>query len=426
MARTRRDVGSVQRVWGAERGEAGFTIIELVVGITLMAIVSVGFAASIAAGFRTVLLARQRTTASEVASARLEHLRSVPYDDIRMDELPTGSTDSENPDFWVDADDYDVTGNGDDEEMVVAGAGEAWGVLHIEDPVVIGDTVVDVYQYATWVDDPAISGDEDYKRVTVVVTYKAPAVNGVNRIVRVSTLFTPDTITYPNPGASTTTVATTTTTTTTAPSSTTTAPASCPGDITGPTGSFSVLGGSGAQAGFTASPSVTLSMTLADTCTPIVARFSNEGGPSSSDVPYDPLDPELSWALSTGDGLKSIGGEATDGVGNSTTLAPVTITLDQTPPTTPSAFGASLSCAGTDRTVVLSWGLSIDTNFAAYRVYKNSGSGFAELGTTSGLSFTDAGPKSATTQQYYVVGYDKAGNESDATSTISLSKSQCS
>ena len=54
---------------------------------------------------------------------------------------------------------------------------------------------MEVYQYVTWVDDPGIPGDENYKRVTVVVRYKAPAANSVNEFVRASTLFTPGTVT---------------------------------------------------------------------------------------------------------------------------------------------------------------------------------------------------------------------------------------
>lgn len=413
----------------ARRGDAGFTLLEMIVGITLMAMVAVGFAASVSMGFRTIALARQRQTASEVASARLEHLRAVPYEDIRMDVKPVHDPDTTHPDYYVSGSDYDVSGDGDIEPMVVASGSEAWGVLHVEDPVTIGATQMEIYQYATWVDDPAVAGAEDFKRVTVVVRYKAPSVNGVNQLVRASSLFAEDTITFPLPTTTTTTVAssTTTTTTTTVPSSTTTTIGSgCSGDTTPPSGGFSILGGSGAEAGFTAQSNATITMAFSDPCEPVVANFSNDGGPLGADVVYDVSDPEFSWSLSSGDGTKTVGGEVRDGLGNSTTLLPVNITLDSTKPTTPGNFSRAVSCSGGDRTVTLVWTASSDTHLRGYRVYRNTGSGFAELGTTSALSFVDTHTKTATTMQFYVVAYDKAGNESDATSTISLSKNQCS
>jgi hypothetical protein len=115
-----------------------------------------------------------------------------------------------------------------------------------------------------------------------------------------------------------------------------------------------------------------------------------------------------------------------DAVGNLASLTPASITLDQTPPTTPATFTRSVSCLGADRTIVLNWGLSSDTHLRGYRIYRDAGSGFAELGATSNLTFTDVHKKNVNTMRYQVVGYDKAGNESDATDIIALSKNQCS
>jgi len=48
----------------------------------------------------------------------------------------------------------------------------------------------EVYQYVTWVDDPAMPGTSDYKRVTVVARWTGgPSTH--NRQVRMSTLVTP-------------------------------------------------------------------------------------------------------------------------------------------------------------------------------------------------------------------------------------------
>ena len=94
----------------------------------------------------------------------------------------------------------------------------------------------------------------------------------------------------------------------------------------------------------------------------------------------------------------------------------------------PGTLTRTVSCSGADRTVVLSWGIATDTNFRGYRVYRStdgvSWSVFQQVSTTT---VTDATlKKSLDSVRYYVVAYDKAGNESNATNTISLAKNQCS
>jgi prepilin-type N-terminal cleavage/methylation domain-containing protein len=426
----------------ARRGDDGFTLLEMVVAISLLAIVAVAFAASVHLGFRTIALARQRQIASEKAGSLLEHLRSIPMDQLALspvpvsdppDQPPAYRADPTHPDHYVSTDgaqfDWDGPGPGVAEPLVFAnlGAGELAGVRHVEDPIAVGTTLMEIYQYVTWVDDPALPGAENYKRITVVVRYKAPSVNGVNQTLRLSSLYADDTIELPalptTTTPSSTTVASTTTTTTAA---TTTTSGSCATDTTPPAGGFGIQGGAGAEAGFTAQPSVTLVMAFTDGCSPIVARFRNEGGVLGGDVLYDPVQPDFAWSLTSGDGTKTVGGEVRDGAGNAATLTDVSIVLDTTKPTVPGTLARTVSCAGTNRTVTLSWGVSTDANFRSYRIYRNTGSGWSELARTDNLSYTDTHKKSLDTVQYYVVGYDKAGNQSDATNTIALAKNQCS
>jgi type II secretory pathway pseudopilin PulG len=413
------------------RDEAGFSLLELVVAMGVLATIIVGFAASVSLGFRTIALARQRQTATELASARLEHLRSVPYENVALSSQPAHSSDPDNPDFFLstDATLYDITGDGDEETLIVdddGTDGALGGVLHLEDPVQVGATVMEIYQYVTWVDDPGVSGTEDYKRVTVVVKYKAPSVNGVNRFVRMSGLFTIGTVTI-EPASTTTTTGVATTTA--APTTTTTAaPVSCPADVDAPTGGFVITATSGAEPGFTAGTNVALTLNFTDTCTPITVQFSNDGGTTySGPVTYAAANQQVSWALSTGDGTKTVDGSVADGAGNSATLTPQSVILDTTLPTSPGTLSRAVSCAGTDRTVSLSWGVSTDTNFRGYRVYRSTdGVTWSALGTTSTTSYSDTHKKSLDSVRYYVVGYDKAGNESDATNLVTLSKNQCS
>ena len=76
----------------------------------------------------------------------------------------------------------------------------------------------------------------------------------------------------------------------------------------------------------------------------------------------------------------------------------------------------------------LSWGISSDTNFRGYRIYRSTDgvtwSVFKQVAITTASDNTLK--KSLDSVRYYVVAYDKAGNESNATNTIALSKNQCS
>ena len=415
---------------GSRRGREpvaadGFTLLELVAALSILAIVAVGFAATVSLGFRTVALARQRVAASEIASARLEHLRSVPFAAVALSSAPMHSTVPGNPDEFVSLDgvSYDVTGEGDTEPLIVDAGGGA--VLHLEDPVVIGNNQYEIYQYVTWFDAPTIPGTENLRRVTVVVAYKAPAVNGVSRIVRASTLFADEDVVLEAPTTTTTipgaTTTSTSTTTTTVPST------SCPGDDDWPSGWFSLSGGAGAEVGYTAGTNVAVHQTFWDPCTPIVARYSNDGTTYGADVVYDPLNQAISWSLSDGDGVKTVSGKVRDGVGNERTLSGQSIVLDTLPPTVPGTLSRTVSCSGRDRTVSLSWGTASDLYLRGYRVYVSTdGTTWSQLTTASGSTAVDSHKKNLDSVRYRVVAYDKAGNESDPTNVVSLAKNECS
>ncbi len=329
-------------------GSDGFTLIELIVAISLLATVAGGFVASLGLGFKTIALARQRQTAASIAEARLEHLRGVPYSNIALPSGLSKSSDATNPDSGVSVDgtQYNIDGKGTMEPLVVASGG---AVLHLEDPVTVGTTVMQIYQYVTWVDDAGIPGTQDYRRVTVIVVFKTPTLNGIN-------------------------------------------------------------------------------LALSDQCTPIQARVGNNDGSWSAWTPYDLTNPLLSWAVTAGDGTKQVNVQATDKVGNSATIATLSVIVDTTKPTVPGTLTRTVSCSGPSRTVTLSWGIATDTNFRGYRIYRSTDgvtwSVFVQVSQTTVSDNTLK--KTLDSVRYYVVAYDKAGNESNATNTIALSKNQCS
>ncbi|MGZ4795812.1 MAG: hypothetical protein ACXV8T_07955, partial [Acidimicrobiia bacterium] len=98
-----------------------------------------------------------------------------------------------------------------------------------------------------------------------------------------------------------------------------------------------------------------------------------------------------------------------------------------TAPTAPASISRTVSCSGSTRTVVLNWSAATDTYLVGYHVYiSTDGTTWSLLASTAGLANTRTNSKTLTSVRYYVKAYDSAGNESSASSTISLSKNQCS
>ena len=410
----------------ANDDEAGFTILELVVALSLIAAVALGFTASIGGGFRSVLIARQRQSAVQIASARLEEARYDSYTQLALPSTLTQSADPTNPDYYVSSggSTFDVTGTGQIEPLVYSPSGVA---NHFQDPVQVGSILMQVYEYVTWVSDANAGGANAYKRVTIVVVYKTPVSTGISKMVRMSSLFTSDTVTFP-----TTTTVAGPTTTTTAPT-TTTVPATTTTTVAGGcsgaqvSGSFAIGTPAGSVAGFAPSTNITLNVTATGACTPLQARFSNDGTTWGAWVAAGSGTQQISWSIPAGDGAKTIYGQVTDSTGATAGMASQSITLDTTPPTVPGTLTYTASCSGNDRTVNLAWGASTDTNFQGYRLYRSTdgGSTWQAVATSLGLSYSDVTVKTISSTQYRAVGYDKAGNESNPTNTLSFARNQC-
>ena len=97
------------------------TLVELMVAISILAIVMSGLALSIGVDYKAVALARARQVAESVANQRLEELRDVDYDTMALSSQPAHSTDTTNPDYYVSTNgvNYDVTGTGQNEALIV-------------------------------------------------------------------------------------------------------------------------------------------------------------------------------------------------------------------------------------------------------------------------------------------------------------------
>jgi prepilin-type N-terminal cleavage/methylation domain-containing protein len=412
-------------------GERGFTITELMVALLILSVGFFALAAAASTGLRVVAEGRQREAATEIANGRLEHLRDIPYDNVALNSTlctpacaPTHSADTANPDSMVSDDNTQFDpGTGTYEDLVLDTTNGQ--VPHIESPVAVGPILYNVYQYVTWVDDPAGgSTPHDYKRLTIVAAFNTPVNTGRPRNVTVSALFTSGGVIIEGDTADATVGSSASPT----PTPTPTPSSGCISDTAAPTGDFSILSGAGAVAGYTASTAVTLKPAPVDGCAPIRLRFSNDNSTYGEDITYDSGNPSVTWTVTGGsDGSRSIWAKFRDGLDHEASVGPHSIILDQTKPSTPGTLTRTVSCSGGNRTVTLQWGVSTDTYFLGYRVYKSTNGGtFTAITTTSTLFTSDTDKKSLDSVSYKVVGYDRAGNESAASNVISLSKNKCS
>jgi len=413
--------GSCMLAWVKNRllgDERGFSLVEMMAALTLIAVGFFALIGTASTGARMLAEAKQRQSASEIASRELEHLRNIPYDDVALGGTLARATDQDDPDWWLhdDGSSYDHDQNGSYETLIMGGS-----IEHATDTSV-GTTDLRIYRYVTWVDDPAVAGTQDYKRLVLIAYYRAPVATGRPREVRVSTLFTPGSITVAGSG--------------TAPTQGVDVPvsdpgtlpgASCVGDTSGPTGSFTIVSGTGGETGYTASETVTIQLAPVDDCTPITIKFTNDLTVYGDSVTYSTSEPTATWRITAGDGSKNVWAQFKDGNGTTRIVGPSAITLDQTLPTVPGTLTRTVSCSGTTRTVNLSWGTSTDTNLIGYRLYRSVDSEAWEVvSTTTSLTASNTHAKTLDSVRFRVTSYDQAGNESPTTNEITLSKNQCS
>jgi prepilin-type N-terminal cleavage/methylation domain-containing protein len=387
--------------------ERGFTIIEVVVALTVLAIGAVAFGTTTTTGLQLVGVSKERQTAVQVANEWTEQARAVPYSALALDSATVfGGTGT--PDENVSGTTY--TGAGGAEALVLT-AGSTFPHTGTETPNGVNYSV---YRYVTWVADGVTS--QAYKRVTVVVQWQGTSTSTAPKRLTQSTMIATNGVVW---SATTTTGVPASTTTTTIPATTTTTAAgACTGDHTGPTGTLSILAGTGANTGYTSSSTVTLSLTASDPCAPVTMAFSNDNVTYST---AEAFATSKAWPLTSGNGNRTVWVRYADGVGNAS-VASATVRVDGTIPTTPGSFTAT-SVSGPTR-VVLTWTASTDNDsLIGYRIYvaaangsfQNQPTGVTAPCSTNPCTWTHAGVKNKDVYTYYVVAYDAAGNTSVST-----------
>jgi hypothetical protein len=384
----------------------------VVIAMTVLAIGALAFATSTSNGLELVGTAKGRQTAVQVANEWMEDARGLPYESIALDSA-TAFEGAGTPDAAVSGGTYH--GAAGDEALVLASGSP---LRHTGTDARNG-TEYTYYRYVTWVADGAAA--QAYKRVTVVVQWDAAGV-APKQVVQ-STVLSVSGLGWSSTTTTTPAAPTTTTTAVSVPTTTTTVAGPCTGDVTAPTGTMTILAGTGANTGYTSSSTVTLSLGASDPCAPLKMAFSNDGTNWSVAEAFSTV---KAWQLAAGNGNRTLRVRFTDGAGNAA-VASANVRVDATAPTTPGAFSGAT--AQSPRRVVLQWSPSTDNDqLIGYRIYRADGNGsFQNQSTgvsapcsTSPCSWTDTTVLSKGKYTYYVVAYDAAGNESTKTADVTL------
>src|SRR4051812_29461064 len=138
--------------------EDGVSLIELVVAMAVLSTIMSGLALSLSVDYKAIALARSRQVAEGVANKQLEEYRDVGYSTLALASQPVRDGDTTNPDSFVSTSgaQYDITGAGTNEDLIVVPT--TGPVVHLEQNVTVGTTVIDVYRYVTWVDLAGVAG----------------------------------------------------------------------------------------------------------------------------------------------------------------------------------------------------------------------------------------------------------------------------
>lgn len=387
---------------------------EVTVAIGLFALVSAGLVTSMRGGLNLIGSANGTQTATQLAARWVEEARGFPYDALGLSwDTTFGGAGTPDEAVVPTGSGYTYDAGAGPEPIVINGADQG-GLLH-HDEVTLNGHLVGLYRYVTWVE--AAGDPHAYKRVTVVVQ-RLDATTGRSARTVLSTLIAPNAISWSDPATTTSLPAPTTTTSTT---TTTAPPGTCEEDVSGPSGSASILAGTGAQQGYTSSSVVTISVSVSDPCDPVTMRFSNDGADWSA---WEPLASAKVWSLAPGNGDRTVWMEFRDGNGNVSARS-ASIRVDATPPATPGNFAVRANRG--HETARLTWAASSDNDrLIGYRIYKKIGAtgSFQNIppGVVAGAptEWIDTAVQRNLTYTYYVVAYDAAGNESAPTPQITV------
>jgi len=172
------------------RSEGGFTIVEVMVAILVVAIGALTTFGLLSAANRNTDRAKQTQVAQDFVQQQLEALRSIPNEALALESLPPHSNDPLDPDYRVNSSNATFAADrqplGSYRKLVVNG-GEVEGEPEevVEGGTVVpvetfanGDVTGTVHRYVVWANDESCGEEcptsQDFKQVIVAIKLDTP------------------------------------------------------------------------------------------------------------------------------------------------------------------------------------------------------------------------------------------------------------
>jgi len=190
-------------------------MVEVLAAVLVLTVGIIGLIGAFDSARKLTLLSERRTSMAHRAQLEIERLQAIPYSELSMSSTPTHSAETTNPDYYVkegSPTEYQYGAVSTEAELLaVAKSGECTSMVKTECGVIstsptgrecsqkVGacewkDGLIsgNVYDFVTWHTDKNCGAkcptQENYKRLTVVVTVKVPSGTRAVAPVRVSTL----------------------------------------------------------------------------------------------------------------------------------------------------------------------------------------------------------------------------------------------
>lgn len=161
-------------------GESGMTLIEVVIAALLLTLAAIATFSMLASATRNAQRAKSTQVALDLAQEEIERLRSVPYDDLGIQFIPSPSTSAMNPDSRVEGEEFALKRNpqGELAPLIESPAGFSPRSEFTSGNISAGGISGTIYRYVVWRNDPSCpesqcEGQQDYKQIVVAVQPKA-------------------------------------------------------------------------------------------------------------------------------------------------------------------------------------------------------------------------------------------------------------